>query len=67
MIKTYVWGSGCVKMGGNFNGSLGFGSGTGVALLDGSVAVDWLVAGFGAVNDGIGGAATGDDETPILR
>lgn len=28
--------------------------------------LDGFAAGFGAVNDGIGGAATGDDETPIL-
>lgn len=66
--SDYVFGSGCVKIGGNLTGSLGFGFGsaTGVALFDGFVALDWLAAGFGAVNDGIGGAATDDGETPIL-
>lgn len=52
-------------MGGNFNGSLGFaGSAAGVALFDGFAgALDWVVVvvGFGAVNDGMGGDATGDE------
>lgn len=33
--------------------------------LDGLAALDWLAVGLGAVSDGIGGDATGDDETPI--
>lgn len=53
-------------MGGNFNGSLGFGSATGEAVLDGFAALGWLAVGFGAVNDGIGGAAFGDDDVPIF-
>lgn len=69
-MKTYVCGSGCVKIGGNFTGSLCFGSADGVTLFDGFVTLDWLAVGFGAVNDGIGGDATGDDNddgTPKFR
>lgn len=66
MKWTHVWGSGCVKIGGNFSGSLGFGSTTGGALFAGFAALGWLAVGFGAVSDGIGGAATGDDEEPIF-
>lgn len=65
VTETHVCGRGCVKIGGNLTGSLGFGSATGATLFDGFVELDSLAAGFGAVNDGIGGAATGDDETPV--
>lgn len=73
-----VCGKGCVKTGGNFTGSLGFGAGCGFssatfgltvgkAFLGAAVSDGELAAGFGAVIDGKGGDATVDDELPSLE
>lgn len=64
MKSTYVWGNGCVKIGGSFTGSL-FGSGGGVTIFDDLVTLGSFVVGFGAVSDGIGGDSIDDDATPI--